>query len=106
MKTDHEPKVTDSKLSHQSPHGWLWEKLTALWHRKSTIIAALCVLAILVHLMLRFSFQVNPAAYQLPLVLTLVLGGIPLLCGLFLKLIKQTFGTFGATHKFRGPLEK
>ena len=85
--------MTDSKLRHQPPHGWLWESLAALWHRKSTVIAVLCVLAILVHLMLRFAFQVSPSAYQLPLLATLVLGGIPLLYELFLKLLKREFGS-------------
>src|SRR5271165_3407908 len=93
MMTAQEPKMTDSKLRHQPPHGWLWESLAALWHRKSTVIAVLCVLAILVHLMLRFAFQVSPSAYQLPLLATLGLGGIPLLYELFLKLLKREFGS-------------
>jgi hypothetical protein len=81
MMTDQEPKMTDPKLKNQPPHGWLWESLAALWNRKTTVIAALCVMAILVHLLLRFAFQVRPAAYQLPLLATLVLGGIPLYGG-------------------------
>ena len=85
--------MKDSTLSHQPPHGWLQESLTALWHRKSTVIAALCILAILVHLVLRFAFQASPSAYQLPLLATLVLGGIPLLYELFLKLLKREFGS-------------
>ena len=91
--TDHEPKMTDPKPRHQPPHGWLWESLSALWHRKTTVIAALSVLAILVHLMLRFAFQVGPAAYQLPLLATLALGGIPLLYELFKKFLKREFGS-------------
>ncbi len=91
--TDHEPKMTDPKPRHQPPHGWLWESLSAIWHRKTTVIAALSVLAILVHLMLRFAFQVGPAAYQLPLLATLALGGIPLLYELFKKFLKREFGS-------------
>ncbi len=93
MTTDHEPKVTDSKLSHQPPHGWLWESLTVIWHRKTTVIAALCVLAIVLHLLLRFAFQVSPIAYQLPLLATLVLGGLPLLYELLKKLFRREFGS-------------
>jgi len=93
MMMDHEPKMTDPKPRHQPPHGWLWESLSAIWHRKTTVIAALGVLAILVHLMLRFAFQVSPAAYQLPLLATLALGGIPLLYELFKKLLKREFGS-------------
>ena len=59
MMTDQEPRMTESKLNRKPPHGWLRESLAALWHRKSTVIAALSVLAILVHLMLRFAFQVE-----------------------------------------------
>ena len=91
--TDHEPKMTDPKPRHQPPHGWLWESLSAIWHRKTTVIAALSVLAILVHLMLCFAFQVSPAAYQLPLLATLALGGIPLLYELFKKFLKREFGS-------------
>ncbi|HKM82710.1 MAG TPA: heavy metal translocating P-type ATPase [Candidatus Acidoferrum sp.] len=85
--------MTDPKPRHQPPHGWLWESLSAIWHRKTTVIAALSVLAILVHLMLRFAFQVGPAAYQLPLLATLALGGIPLLYELFKKFLKREFGS-------------
>ena len=85
--------MTDSTPSHQPPHGWMRESLDALRHRKSTVIAALCLLAIFAHLMLRFAFQVSPSAYQLPLLATLVLGGIPLLYELFLKLLKREFGS-------------
>ena len=91
--TDHEPKMTDPKPRHQPPHGWLWESLSAIWHRKTTVIAALCVLAILLHLVLRFAFQAGPAAYQIPLLATLALGGIPLLYELFRKLLKREFGS-------------
>jgi len=93
MMMDHEAKMTDPKPRHQPPHGWLWESLSAIWHRKTTVIAALSVLAILVHLMLRFAFQVSPAAYQLPLLATLALGGIPLLYELFKKFLKREFGS-------------
>ena len=85
--------MTDPRQRHQPPHGWLWESLTVIWHRKTTVIAALCVLAILVHLMLRFAFQVSPAAYQLPLLATLVLGGLPLLYELLQKLLRREFGS-------------
>ncbi len=85
--------MTDSKLRNQPLHGWLWESLTALWHRKTTVIAALCVPAILVHLLLRFAFGASPAAYQLPLLVTLAFGGIPLLYELVKKLLKREFGS-------------
>jgi heavy metal translocating P-type ATPase len=85
--------MTDPRQSYQPPHSWLWESLTVIWHRKTTVIAALCVLAILLHLMLRFAFQVSPIAYQLPLQATLVLGGLPLLYELLKKLLRREFGS-------------
>ncbi len=50
----------------------------AVWRRKSTVIAVIAVVAILVHLLLRFAFHTSPRAYQIPLLATLALGGIPL----------------------------
>jgi len=49
------------------------------WHRKTTVIAALSVVAILVHLALRFGFRASPATSQIPLLITLAIGGVPLL---------------------------
>ena len=49
------------------------------WHRKTTVIAALSVAAILVHLTLRFGFRATPTTSQIPLLITLAIGGVPLL---------------------------
>jgi hypothetical protein len=49
------------------------------WHRKTTVIAALSIAAILANLGLRFGFQATPATYQVPLLIALVIGGLPLL---------------------------
>jgi hypothetical protein len=43
------------------------------------MIAAFSILAIVVHLVLRFGFHTAPGTYQIPLLATLVLGGLPLL---------------------------
>ena len=66
---------------------------SALWQRKSTMIAVLAVTAISVYLLLRFVFQATPQISELPLLVTLVVGGLPLLSDLFLKLIKREFGS-------------
>ncbi len=64
-----------------------------LWHRKTTIIAALAVVMIVLHLVLRFGFRVSPDLYDAPLFVTLALGGLPLLYDLARKLLKREFGS-------------
>ena len=71
--------------SRNSPSG--------LWHRRTTIIAALATAAILSHLVLRFGFHTTPGTSQIPLVATLALGGLPLLNDLLRKLLKREFGS-------------
>ena len=70
-----------------------WNSLAGLWQRKTTIIAALSVAGILVHLALRFGVRTSPLAYQLPLLVMLGLGGLPLLFELGRKLLKREFGS-------------
>ena len=65
----------------------------ALWHRKTTIIAALSIVGIVSHLVLRFGFHTAAGTYQIPLLATLVLGGLPLLYDLLRKLLKREFGS-------------
>jgi len=64
-----------------------------LWGRKSTFIAAFSLVAILVHLALRFGFQTVPGISQIPLLATLAVGGLPLLYDLLRKLLKREFGS-------------
>src|SRR6476660_2604099 len=63
------------------------------WHRKTTVIAALSAAAILVHLALRFGFHTTPTTSQIPLLITLAIGGVPLLYDLLRKLLKREFGS-------------
>ena len=50
-------------------------------------------MAILLHLVLRFGFHTTPGTYQIPLLATLALGGLPLLYDLLRKLLKREFGS-------------
>ena len=100
MKTtlEHPPasgpeKGAKPKLSHQPPPGRFWESLADLWRRKTTVIAAFSVAAIILHLILRFGFRTSPGAFQIPLWATLALGGIPLVYELLSKLLKREFGS-------------
>ena len=75
------------------PHEWFGKFVTLVRLRKTTVIAVLSVVGIVLNLVLRFNFQANPRAYQIPLLATLVIGGLPLLYDLFRKLIKREFGS-------------
>ena len=70
-----------------------WYSLLGLWKRKSTIIAVLSLLGIAAHLVLRLGFQFSVQSYNLPLLITLVIGGLPMLFDLLLKLFKLKFGS-------------
>ena len=90
--------TTSEHIPSSSPENGAHQKLSqeprsALWHRKSTVIAALSIVAIFVHLLLRFGFHTTPGTYQIPLVATLFLGGLPLLYDLLRELLKREFGS-------------
>jgi heavy metal translocating P-type ATPase len=67
--------------------------LSVLWQRKSTLIAALALIGIIAHLVLRYAFEGLLGARDLPLLLTLVIGGLPMLYDLLRKLQKRKFGS-------------
>ncbi len=67
--------------------------MTAVWQRRTTVIAVVAVAAISVHLLLRFAFRTRAAAYDVPLLVTLAIGGIPLVYELFKKLLRREFGS-------------
>lgn len=70
-----------------------WYSLSGLWHRKTTVIAALSVVGIISHLVLRFGFHTAADTSHIPLLATLVIGGLPLLYDLLRKLLKREFGS-------------
>ena len=67
--------------------------LAAVWRRRSTIIAVVAVVAISVHVLQRFVLHTSAGAYDLPLLATLVLGGVPLVLELLGKALKRDFGS-------------
>jgi len=63
------------------------------WLRRTTVIAALSVAAILAHLVLRFGVGASPETARIPLLVTLAVGGVPLLHDLLRKLLKREFSS-------------
>src|ERR1043165_5197231 len=91
--TNYQQNVTAAKLSRQPPSGRFREAMAAVWRRRTTVIAVLAATAIAVHLILRFGIRTSPGAYQIPLLATLALGGIPLVYELLQKLLRREFGS-------------
>ena len=60
---------------------------------KTAVIAALSLVAILAHLLLRFAVRAAPEVSDIPLLALLVLGGLPLLYDLLGKVLKREFGS-------------
>src|ERR1700693_2013948 len=86
-------KRAEPKPSQEPPLGRSWDSPSNLWQRRTTVIAAFSIAALLSHLVLRFGLHTTPGIYQIPLVATLVLGGLPLLYDLLRKLLKREFGS-------------
>ena len=86
-------KWAKPKLSQALVHRPPWNSLSGLWHRKSTIIAVFSMASIVLHLMLRFGSHTTSPTFQIPLLATLALGGLPLLSDLLRKLLKREFGS-------------
>jgi len=64
-----------------------------LWGQRQMIIATLAVLGIITNLLLRFALQLAPSLYDVPLLVTLTIGGIPLVGELLVKLAHRQFGS-------------
>lgn len=79
--------------SQTPPPSRSWSSPSGLWQRRTTVIAALSIAGILLHLVLRLGLRTAPGSYHLPLLATLVVGGLPLLYDLLRKLLKREFGS-------------
>jgi len=63
-----------------------------VWNKPRNI-ALVTVAGILFHLALRYLLHFSPIAWQVPLILVLIIGGIPLLVPLAQKLFAREFGS-------------
>ena len=61
------------------------KSLSVIWEKKNFVIAGLAIVAISMHLVLRYGGQATKIIFDLPLLITLVLGGVPLVFDLFEK---------------------
>lgn len=55
-------------------------------------IAVVAAVSILIHLVLRYAVRSSPIAWLIPLYLTLVIGGVPILIDIIRKLLKRQLG--------------
>lgn len=86
-------KSAQLKSNQQPPHQQSHSSLAGVWRRKNPVIATLSAVAILLNLVLRFGFHTAPGTYQIPLLVALAGGGLPLLYDLLGKLMKREFGS-------------
>jgi cation transport ATPase len=86
-------KGNEPKPSREPPSGRPLILLSGLWQHKTAVIAALSIVAILLHLILRFGLHTTRSTYQMPLLAAIILGGLPLLNDLLRKLLKREFGS-------------
>ena len=56
------------------------------------VIAIISALSILVHLLLRYAFHSSPLTWSIPLYLTLIIGGVPILADVVRKLLRRELG--------------
>ncbi len=80
-------------MSTPTPGGTI-RRVRDFWsNRRMLLIAGLAIVGISAHLILRFGMQAEVLAYNLPLGIVLVLGGIPLVLDLLTKLFHLQFGS-------------
>ncbi|MBU6450412.1 MAG: cadmium-translocating P-type ATPase [Cyanobacteria bacterium REEB67] len=86
------PAISKTPLEVPSDKHFPWFSPTGLRRRRSTIIAGMAIVAIILHLGLRFGLSAAPVVYQSPLLFVLLVCGLPLLWQLLGKLLRLDFG--------------
>jgi heavy metal translocating P-type ATPase len=85
--------VQVNKLDHATPSQARRKPWEQIRNNKTTIIATFSVIAIAIHLLLRFGLKVDPAWNRIPLLATLALGGTPLVYDLLIQFWNREFGS-------------
>ena len=65
--------------------------ITSFWRERNRIIAGAAILLVALHLLLRFVLQAQKEVFEFPLQLLLLVGGLPLLYELVLKIAEREF---------------
>lgn len=92
-KIDTQRLKTGEAPERSSRGVWLSGALPAIWRRRTEMIAGFAITAILVHLGLRFGWGQSQAISAVPLLMTLIIGGGPLVAELARKLVQRNFGS-------------
>jgi heavy metal translocating P-type ATPase len=93
MEAEHILNAAVPKLGRETLPGRLWYSLASAWRRKTTLVAVVALVAIVAHLLCRFSFRTSVHTANIPLLGALFLGGMPLVCDLLRKLLRREFGS-------------
>ena len=64
-----------------------------LWKKKNSWVAIVTIFSIASYFLFRFALQTDKQIYNLPLLIVLLTGGIPLLYELVRKLLRREFGS-------------
>ena len=75
------------------PAGWLRKATSKFGRHKSAVVATLAIAGIVAHLVMRYGLRLPPETDRIPLLATLILGGLPMLYDLLRKLLKLQFGS-------------
>lgn len=67
--------------------------LKKLWDTREVSIAALSIITIAAHLILRFAMDTSAETQRIPLLICLIVGGTPLVFELLLKAFRKEFGS-------------
>ncbi len=82
------PRTTADSWSESISRDW-----HQLWTHRTSFIAVLTAVLILLHLVLRFGFQLAHDSNRIPLLVALILGGLPMVFDLLVKLAKRELGS-------------
>ncbi|MGZ8898959.1 MAG: heavy metal translocating P-type ATPase [Limisphaerales bacterium] len=80
-------------MDQQPPPDGFRKAIHFLARRKMLLIAVFALVSIAVHLILRFGFRAPESIHEIPLFLTLSLGGVPLVFQLIKNLLRREFGS-------------
>lgn len=85
--------ATDDKITGQQSTGHIGKSLDYLWQRRTVYITGISLSAIAAYLIMRFGVRTSEFLYELPLFITLAVGGIPLIYELVKKVAHRELGS-------------